>query len=424
MEAGAQDVLKRIDPAQLRQLVVDMVNVPSPTGQEKEMAQFMVNEYEKLGLKTIIQEVEDGRPNAIGIMKGSGGGASLLFDGHLDTSFAGTEAFIGSGVSAPKARYDDEWIYGMGAFNMKSALAAYLVVAKAIKDAGIQLKGDLTIASVVGEIEKTEVDRYQGAQYRGYGRGSSYMVSHGVTAEFAILGEPTGLKLMLGHYGTAWAKVTTYGEVIHTAWSRGKPNAIEKMVSIIEAIKKWKGDFENRMTYRGMKGIVNIGSIEGGWPWRASRTPGTCSLYVDIRIPPGTPPSTAKAELESALDPLKKNDPELQYDVELYVAKPGTEISQDEYLVKSIRKAHKSIIGAEPEVTYEHWYSDAPTLKQAGITAINYGPAGASRREGLTLSDQDREYINLDDLVNCTKIYALTALDICSQPSATVRKTR
>lgn len=112
---------------------------------------------------------------------------------------------------------------------------------------------------------------------------------------------------------------------------------------------------------------------------------------------------------------LNKKNPELNLISEPYSVNPPTEISEDEEVVSSIKQWHKEIIGSEPEKTYELWYSNAPSFNSLGAKAVNYGPSGLKRLEGLTLSDKDREYINFGDLLDCTKVYSMIISDLCNR---------
>ncbi|PSN90919.1 hypothetical protein B9Q08_03755, partial [Candidatus Marsarchaeota G2 archaeon ECH_B_SAG-M15] len=228
-DVSREDVLRRVDKELLKRLTLELIRIPSPTGQEYEIGVYMSEKFRELGLKVSFQEVEPKRPNVIGRLRGSGGGATLQFDGHLDVSFTGQEEFLRGGVTSLSGRIEtinnEEWIFGAGAFNMKSAHAAYYTALKALLDAGVELKGDVVLSATSGEIEETQVDEFVGAQYRGYGAGAHYAVTHSAVPDFVVLGEPTGMKLMVGHFGSLWAKVTnTGGTVVHTAWSRGVEN--------------------------------------------------------------------------------------------------------------------------------------------------------------------------------------------------------
>ena len=157
-------VLDLINRDEVVKIACDLVDIPSPTGSEKQIADYIIDRYRRAGLKVLPQVFEDGRANAIGIIKGKGGGPTLMLNGHMDTSFVGNltgpEEFMPDLPGyRPKAVIDDDWIYGLGVYNMKASLAAFIHVAEAIKRAGVELEGDVVIACVAGEIEKAQVDR-------------------------------------------------------------------------------------------------------------------------------------------------------------------------------------------------------------------------------------------------------------------------
>src|SRR4029077_7330254 len=110
-------------------------------------------------------------------------------------------------------------IYGLGISNMKGALVAYLAALRSLADTA--LRGDVLLAAVAGEIEKTQQGEAQGAEYRGYAAGSRHLVTHGGLADMCILGEPTEEKVVLGHFGSLWLRISTQGNFIHTAFSEG-----------------------------------------------------------------------------------------------------------------------------------------------------------------------------------------------------------
>ena len=136
----------QIDRERLVKLVMDMVDIPSPTGFEGEVAKAVHEVQKEAGFDSVLQPIGDDRYNAVGRLQGEGGGKSLMFNGHLDTSFGPEQAHRGIGYECKGTLIDDEWIYGMGSFNMKSAMGTYIVAAEAIQKAGIKLGGDVVIA--------------------------------------------------------------------------------------------------------------------------------------------------------------------------------------------------------------------------------------------------------------------------------------
>src|SRR5262245_59033335 len=127
----------------LRDLLMDLVSIPSPTGRESNVAQYLVGRMGRAGLVTDLPLVDAGRPNAVGHLRGSGDGLNLLFTGHMDTSYSGEEEHLAGEGFRPKAIFRDGWVWGLGANNMKSGLASALIAIEAIVKAGVRLDGDI-----------------------------------------------------------------------------------------------------------------------------------------------------------------------------------------------------------------------------------------------------------------------------------------
>ena len=160
-----RELAGRVDRRSLVEVASDLVNIPSPTGEEQGVAEYLRGVFDSMGLDVMWQEVEDGRPNVVGILRGEGGGKTLMFNGHMDTSYSGREPWLrGKRGFRPEARVDGGALYGLGISNMKGALACYVEAVRAIQDARIRLRGDVMIAAVVGEIEKAQWgDEFRGA---------------------------------------------------------------------------------------------------------------------------------------------------------------------------------------------------------------------------------------------------------------------
>lgn len=418
------NLVKRLDSKKLVQDALDLVNIDSPTGKEGDVGETYASKLRALGMRVTLQEVEQGRRNVLAILPGDKpGNATLMFNGHLDTSFAASEdPEILKAISPyyqsqpPWGQIEGDWLYGSGAFNMKSALAAYASAVRTAQDSNVKLGGDLVIAGVVGEIEKAQVDKYVGPQFRGYGHGTAYLVSHGGTADAAVLGEPTGLRLMHAHSGSCWFKIGLKGKLVHTGHSSGVKNVVLQMNRIISALENWIPDYQERFSFMGAKPTVNIGSIEGGWPWRASRTPAFCNLYVDVRFPPRYNALDIKQEIGSVLTRVRK-ELDISADLDLYVTDEWSEIDRGEYVCDSINNAHTHIFGKPVETVYFSWSSDANILTRHGIKAVNYGPSGGPGKE-------TRSTMYIPNLIDCAKVYTLIANDICSKSRSQIRKSQ
>src|SRR5205085_8995900 len=289
----------RIDRRRLVDWASRAIAIPSFTGSEQDMATLMAETFRELGLRVQWQQVEHGRANVLGTREGAGGGPTLMFNGHMDTSYSGKEPWLAHVRGfQPQPFVRDGRLYGLGISNMKGALACYVEALRALDDAGVRLQGDVLLAAVCGEIEKAQYGDAQGAEFRGYAAGTRHLVTHGGVADMCILGEPTEGKLVLGHFGSLWLRISTRGNFVHTAFSEGTrdENSILRMRQVLDAVVEWIPSWEERMSYRGAKGLVNVGAISGGFGWRVSRTPHRTDLFLDCRVPP----TTAMAEARRA----------------------------------------------------------------------------------------------------------------------------
>ena len=421
---AATKVLAQIDRNELAQLGCDLTSIPSPTGQEKAIAEFILGWFDKNGLKAVRQDVEFDRPNAVGVLKGDGTGLSLGFNGHTDTSFTGTSADLRMVAKTEpdeqlKGRIVGDKVQGLGISNMKGGLAAFMIAGKALKNSGIRLRGDAIFAAVVGEISRTPIGPFQTSDYRGEGIGTRHLLAHGMHSDYAVCADGSDLNIIWTQTGVVQAKITTFGKAEaawgtkRSAYPMEKVNAIVKMTAIVRAVEQWAADFEEKYIYQAPTGPlwpkVNIGGIEGGAPYRPNYFPGVCSIYVDIRMPPQVRPVTIQHELEQALNKLG-----VDYELDIYKSLLGHEGKHVEPLVRSAEEIFQHLFGEkikpEPPDRASIW-TDTNVYNELGIPAIKIGPRG--RRIGPR-----NEEIDIDVMLKAAQIYALMALDICSRPRA------
>ncbi|MGZ4422104.1 MAG: M20 family metallopeptidase [Gaiellaceae bacterium] len=393
-----------IDKERLVDLALRLVSTPSFTGSEEEAARLMEAELESTGLRTQWQQVEAGRANVLGTWAGAGGGPTLMFNGHLDTSYSGREPWL-AGIPGfqPEGFERDGRIYGLGISNMKGALACYVEAVRALQDAGVRLRGDVLIAAVSGEIEKTQQGDAQGAEFRGYAAGSRYLVGHGGAADMCILGEPTENRVVLAHFGSLWLRLSTHGPFVHTAFSEGRreENSILRMRPVLDAVLEWLPRWEERMSYGDVRGVANVGGIEGGFGWRASRTPHRTDLFLDLRVPPDVEMAEARRE---ALDFARSLD---GVEAEVYVTAPGAQVEEGHPVVAAVEAAHAEVFGTPAERDVTRWFSDASVLSRYGIATVNYGTSS-----GLPDAELG-ENLDVDGLVKTAEVYALAAQKAC-----------
>ncbi len=407
-----QSVTAAVDEERLVAFASEAISVPSFTGSEQAMAELMDETFRSVGLRTQWQQVEDGRANVVGTLPGAGGGPTLMFNGHMDTSYSGQEPWLRDVPGfQPSPFVEDGNLYGLGISNMKGALACYVEAVRALQDAGVRLAGDVMIAAVCGEIEKTQFGDAQGAEYRGYAAGSRYLVSHGGVADMCVLGEPTEGKLVLGHFGSLWLRISTQGNFVHTAFTEGKRdlNSILRMREVLDAVLEWIPTWETDPdnAYRGVPAIVNVGAMQGGFGWRVSRTPHRTDLFLDVRVPPTKPMPVARRQVLDLVRDLAERFPDYGVEGEVYVTAPGAEIAEDHPLVGAIDAAHEQTFGSPPKRDVTRWFSDASVLTRYGIPTVNYGTS-----TGL-LDTVKGENLSIDGLVKTATVYALVAAEVC-----------
>jgi len=411
LEAGlSKRLIDSVDQDRLVRTATDLVNIPSPTGEEQAAAEYVRDCLAAEGMESALQMVETGRANALGRLPGAGGGKCLMFNGHLDTSYSGKEPWLTGAGFKPAAVVMDGRIWGLGISNMKGAVACYIEVVRVLRESGLRLRGDLMVAGVCGEIEKTQFsEEFVGAQYRGYGAGSRFLsMFGGAAADVCILGEPTENKVVTGHFGTLWARLSVAGPFVHTAWSgeRLEENSIVRLHRAMPAILAWIREWAELGGEGSVPGIVNIGAVRGGFAWRLSRTPGQTDLFLDIRVPPSMRVQAAASHFRDLVRDLNEKFPDCEFNSELFVTAPGSSIAVDHPVVGAIERAHSSVFGQLPGREVASWYCDAAPLSRYGIQTVVYGASSG-------LPSQQGENLSIEELTATCQAYLLAAVDIC-----------
>ena len=390
----------------------------------------------EIGLEARRQDITETRANAIGILKGTGEGPILMFNGHLDTAASGIEEedypVIGPVPPGykPKSYRKNGFIFGLGANNMKGGVAAAVSALETLFNAGVKPKGDIMVTGVAGESEKSPVEgairSYRGARYQGGGYGTRYLITHCQLPDYAVVCEPSSCLVVNAQTGYFFIKVTLKGKM---AGLRGKGtdyagvNAIEKACLLVDRLKQWDLDYSQRHRYDSGMGIMephlNIGAIEGGWPFKPSYAVALCNIYIDLRVTPSMNPMEALHELEAELRNISASDPQLKYEIEIFASNvPSTVTPPDNYLVQSGLRAQELVLGQKQEqfpVGQANLSNDSNIFRQHGVPAIKCGPAGGKIPANVPELADEGERLSIEDLVTATKIYVAIALDISTK---------
>ncbi len=420
MDSRAGAVLDRIDVDELVKVALDLGNIDSPTGSEGPVGEYVYDWLNRQGFAAKKVALFPDRPNVIATLPGSGHGRSLVFNSHMDTTIHKDEIWTTRHAADPvfhSAWREGDMLVGNGICNDKGPMATWLMAAKAIKDAGVTVKGDRVLMAVVGEIGLEPVDEFQSPAYVAKEAGTRWAITHGGVGDFALVAEGTDFGIVSVEAGKAFFKITVFGNdlPIYTPYIKRptpvteNPNAIVRMSPLVQRIEEWAFEYEQKNRYECPGGVivprVNIGAIRGGVPYKITKTVQQCAIYVDVRITPVQNPLDLKEELRCLVA-----ETGLTGEVVLYVYRPAYEAKNAEPLADAITRAHQAIVGGTPKPAaspFSSMWRDINCFNEMRIPAITYGP-------GISVGGGNFG-MGIADLVTGAKLYALTALDLCDQ---------
>lgn len=367
-------------------VAIDSVNpdlVPGAAG-EGEIAQFVADWLTKAGIEVIMDEAAPGRPNVVGIVRGSGGGKSLMLNAHTDV--------VGvAGMSEPfTPRIEGNRLYGRGAFDMKGSLAACMVVAARAK--ALNLAGDLIFTAVVDE------------EYASIGTAS---IAKQWTTDAAIVTEPTGLNLCIAHRGFVWLDVETEGVAAHGSRPHLGVDAIAKMGKVLVEIEALDQQLRAGTAHPLLQtGSIHASLISGGQ--ELSSYPAQCKLGVERRTIPGETPEIVEAQIQAILDRATASDPQFKGAVRTTLVRDPFEISADAPIVQLLHEKIRSEIGHTPKIYGDTPWMDTAILAQASIPAVIFGPTGAG-------AHAVEEWVDLESVAQCADVLTATVAAFCGE---------
>ena len=414
------DVIAKIDPKEVVDLALALGNIDSPTGSEGPAGEFVYQWLASNGFAPKKYAMIPERFNVAAWIDGSGGGHSLIFNAHLDTTLRPDAVWSARDPKDPlyhSAWVEGDSIYGDGVVNDKGPMAAFLVAAKVIKTSGYPMKGDLIVSAVAGEISREPIEEWQGPLYLSKDLGVRFMVTHGVVADFALVAEGTGFGIVGIEPGKAHFKVTIYTDTprYYTPYLprptglADAPNAIVRATAAIAAFEKWAYDYQTRNTYKGPMGTIvpkaSVNAIRSGYPFNLTSAPQVAAFYVDTRILPGANPMDVRDELRGVL-----RDAGVEGTVELFVYRPGFEAKGAERLIDTIKRCHAQTFSTPPAIVGDpvtSMWRDTNAFNELGIPAISYAPRATSHATTKSFK--------VKDLTDAALVYARIAIDLCNQ---------
>ena len=405
-------------------------------------------QHEKLGAEYVHAWLEENgfdakrqgapnRPNILGTYRGTGNGRSVLFNSHLDV---GTRLGIELKLRDPNLAHrigawrEGDDLVGQGIVNCKGPMACWLIMAKALKDTGVQLAGDVLLSSVVGETGGAPVDEFESPQWDSHEVGARYVASHGGIADYVVVAEATGFGIVPAMTGGAYFKVTTLaGPTMYTPFLERTPaesmatshNAVLRMGNFMERFEEYATEYTIKNTYDFDGGTMvpnaHIGAIRGGTPPWPVTTTEICSVYCDFIVVPGYNPLEIQRGLESILADMGTEGM-----VEMYKFLPGYEGWHNEgfeTLRKAVVDAHTSMFNQPPPRVppkFVSMWRDLNPYNEIGVPAVSFGMPTGYTQEGTSqgIASAVSARARIADMVAASKMYASIALDLCNRPAS------
>jgi succinyl-diaminopimelate desuccinylase len=373
-----------IERSEAIRLLSDLVRIPSVNPHisggagEGGLARFLTAHLRGLGLAPLVIEVAPGRPNVLATAPGKPGGRHLLFEAHMDTvspSHGQVEPFV--------PRLEGSRLYGRGACDTKGSMAAMLMALATVIPSANRA-ATVSVAFTMGEELGHE--------------GARHLAASGFRADGAIVGEPTGLDVVVAHKGVARWRMTTVGRSAHSANPEVGINAIGMMARLIRALdERLVPELTQRRHPLLGPPTLSIGRIAGGT--EVNVVPDRCTIEVDRRMLPGETWGSVKGELERLLAGLDGEGASLQVTIEEpYQETEGMEVAAESWIVRTAEEAVRRIDGRHP-VRGVPYCTDASSIAAAGIPCMVLGPGHIEQ------AHTSAEYVEIQQVVKAAAIY-------------------
>lgn len=418
-----QTVCRIIDQSRdkLAQLTSEMVRFPSTFGQEEDIQQYIADRLEKMGAEVDFwyPDIEQMRkhpgfcsdrtdfstsPNVCGVFKGSGDGKSLILNGHVDVVPPGNEDDWSDSPWSGKITQDRVW--GRGSTDMKGGLACNFIALEAIWAAGLTLKGDILFQTVMDE--------------ECGGMGTLAQIVRGYRADGVLIPECMKNNVVIATIGSAWVRLTVPGRGALLSNAEAGASAIEKAFYIYQRLDVLEKDRTQRLAHPLLAGFktpfkINVGKLNGGnWP---SAVPDQAVMEIRYGMSPMETVEQAKAEFEDYINRIADADPWLK-DHHPVVEWLGCcwhpySMDTDDAFVQMVAANHEAVVGNDATICGIAVAADAALYSRfLEIPSILFGPGE------VTVAHQANEYVEINKMMDATKVIAATIMDWCGYQDA------
>lgn len=390
-------ILALINENEIVELTQRLVRIPTenPPGDYGKISEVIKAEMESAGLLVKTSEGQEGKTNVFGLAKGIDDSYTLLLSGHMDVVSAGDTSLWK--FPPYDAKIHDGKIWGRGTVDMKGAIAAQIVAAKAIIKSGIPLKNNLLLGATVD-------DEIAGPM------GHKYMIEKGLDEigfpkpSFHILGEATNLDMMVAFKGRIWWELTVKGKAAHGGEPFNGINAIEKTFNFYNRLKPL---LTNQHPLVGPT-TLNFGTVQGGV--RCNVVPEDCTSTYDLRMTPQETTEEWIDKINLILANMEKEDPDFKYtNFNVFENRSPMEVDLSHSEMKKLSEIIEEIIGRTPKLRGTLSAGDLYHSMMKGIPGTWIGPGEPK------LLHQTNEHIEISQLVDASKIYAMSILELCTK---------
>jgi acetylornithine deacetylase/succinyl-diaminopimelate desuccinylase-like protein len=367
-----------IDTERLYRLNREITAIHSPTGRERAASEYMARYLAEIGLEAGYQPMGEASGNAVGRLRGSGGGPSLLLYAPIDTHLEGSAddvPWVGPRLRPdmiPQVREQDGLIIGLGASNPKAMVTTLAEAGRVVRAANVPLKGDLILAYAGGGMP---VDLAAPAN-RGLSDGVAHLLARGVHTDYALVMKP-GNAVYHEEPGLCWFKISVRGTLGYAGMPHGLPRFRSSIVPAAKVILELE-DWLPRYTERNSSGQVApqgwIAAVRAGWADRVSFPSATTEIYVDVRCNPRTPPAEVKAQFEEAVAGILARHPEIELDWVMTASLPGASTDPLSWIVQSAIRAWEYVEGKpHPPPPRTSGQTDISMIRNLGIPTARTG---------------------------------------------------
>ncbi len=424
-----EQALSFIDDAENLSLLASIVNIASPTGEERKLAEYLCAAMQAQGLQSELQVIDAASANALGRL-GDGFGPSLLLFAPLDSAFSGIAAeelpWVGPQMRPdllPQAVIEEDRVIGLSADNPKAHIVALIAAAQAVRKAEIPLTGRVRLAFGAGGAPSNHRPQQTRANV-GHGAGCEFLLQQGVRGDFAIIAKP-GYAVAWEEVGLVWFCLRIHGTQSYVGRRHivVDDNPIVHAATVIPVLERWFADYSRRHESGLCRPQGAIGAIRGGWTYKPAFTPAACDLYVDLRITPRCTPLQAWREMQDSLATLRAQG--VKIDCELILAIPGQATDPANWIIRSCIAAWEEAEGREHRPLMKtSGQTEAAILRRHGIPTARFGlPALMSPDlldDGAARPAHSMGIVNAQSIRRYSECIVRVIVDTCTRSLAEV----